>query len=107
VWNAVAYALLDEGPKIGSLGVTQTSIFGAEVGVIGLVLNCIFAAALLVVHTAIAAKCQGLAQTGQLDTRRSAAPRIPHRRRATGAALRGRGLIIGFYGVAMGLARRN
>ena len=34
VWNAVAYALLDEGPKIGSLGVTQTSIFGAEVGVI-------------------------------------------------------------------------
>lgn len=51
VWNAIAYALFGEGPKIGLLGVTQTSIYGAEVGVIGLVLNCIFAAALLAVHT--------------------------------------------------------
>jgi membrane protease YdiL (CAAX protease family) len=51
VWNAIAYALFGEGPKIGLLGVTQTSLYGAEVGVIGLVLNCIFAAALFAVHT--------------------------------------------------------
>jgi membrane protease YdiL (CAAX protease family) len=48
VWNAIAYALFGEGPKIGLLGVTQTSLFGAEVGVIGLALNCAFALALLV-----------------------------------------------------------
>jgi membrane protease YdiL (CAAX protease family) len=47
VWNAIAYVLFGEGPKIGLLGVTQTSLYGAEVGVIGLVLNCIFALALL------------------------------------------------------------
>jgi membrane protease YdiL (CAAX protease family) len=47
VWNAIAYVLFGEGPKIGLLGVTQTSLYGAEVGVIGLALNCIFAVALL------------------------------------------------------------
>jgi membrane protease YdiL (CAAX protease family) len=50
VWNAIAYALFGEGPKIGLLGVTQTSLYGAEVGVIGLVLNCIFALTLFAVH---------------------------------------------------------
>jgi membrane protease YdiL (CAAX protease family) len=50
VWNAIAYALFGEGPKIGLLGVTQTSLYGPEVGVIGLVLNCIFALALFAVH---------------------------------------------------------
>jgi uncharacterized protein len=47
VWNAVAYALFGEGPKIGLLGITQTSLYGAEVGVIGLALNCAFALVLL------------------------------------------------------------
>jgi membrane protease YdiL (CAAX protease family) len=50
VWNTIAYALFGEGPKIGLLGVTQTSLYGAEVGVIGLVLNCIFTLALFAVH---------------------------------------------------------
>ena len=50
VWNAIAYALFGEGPKVGLLGVTQTSLYGAEVGVIGLVLNCSFALALFTVH---------------------------------------------------------
>lgn len=43
VWNALAYLLFGEGPKIGLLGVTQTATFGAEIGVIGLALNCLFA----------------------------------------------------------------
>jgi uncharacterized protein len=47
VWNAFAYLLFGEGPKVGLLGITQTSIFGAEVGVVGLALNCAFALALL------------------------------------------------------------
>jgi CAAX protease family protein len=50
VWNAIAYALFGEGPKIGLLGVTQTGLYGAEVGVIGLALNCIFALALFAVQ---------------------------------------------------------
>jgi membrane protease YdiL (CAAX protease family) len=50
VWNAIAYALFGEGPKVGLLGVTQTSVYGAEVGVIGLILNCIFALALFTVY---------------------------------------------------------
>jgi membrane protease YdiL (CAAX protease family) len=50
VWNAIAYALFGEGPKIGLLGVTQTSLYGAEVGVIGLALNCLFALGLFAVH---------------------------------------------------------
>ncbi|MBV8726593.1 MAG: CPBP family intramembrane metalloprotease [Candidatus Eremiobacteraeota bacterium] len=50
LWNAVAYELFGEGPKIGLLGITQTSIFGAEVGIVGLLLNCLFAAAIFIVY---------------------------------------------------------
>ena len=50
VWNAIAYALFGEGPKIGLLGVTQTSLYGAEVGVIGLALNCAFAVVLFALY---------------------------------------------------------
>ena len=46
VWNALAYALFGEGPKTGHLGITQTATFGAEVGVVGFLLNCLFAIAL-------------------------------------------------------------
>jgi hypothetical protein len=47
VWNAVAYGLFGEGPKIGALGITQTSLYGAEIGVVGLALNAAFALVLL------------------------------------------------------------
>ena len=43
VWNAVAYTLFGDGPKIGLLGIAQTSIYGAEIGVVGLLLNGVFA----------------------------------------------------------------
>jgi membrane protease YdiL (CAAX protease family) len=46
IWNAGAYELFGFGTKIGALGVKQTSLFGPEVGVLGLATNAAFAAAL-------------------------------------------------------------
>lgn len=43
VWNGFAYALFAFGTKVGALGVTATSIYGPEVGWVGLVLNAAFA----------------------------------------------------------------
>ncbi len=43
VWNGFAYALFAFGTKTGALGVTETSIYGPEVGWVGLVLNAAFA----------------------------------------------------------------
>ena len=34
------------GSKIGTLGITETAIYGPEVGVLGLIVNVVFAAAL-------------------------------------------------------------
>ncbi len=45
-WNGLNYALFAFGTKVGALGVTETSIYGPEVGVVGLVLNATFATAL-------------------------------------------------------------
>jgi len=39
VWNALAYGLFAYGTKVGALGVEQTSIYGPEVGLVGLALN--------------------------------------------------------------------
>lgn len=43
VWNAIAYTMFGEGPKIGALGITHTSLYGAEIGLVGLLLNGAFA----------------------------------------------------------------
>ena len=48
-WNAFTYLLFGEGPKIGLLGISQTALYGAEVGVIGLALNAAFAVTVLCV----------------------------------------------------------
>jgi uncharacterized protein len=50
VWNAFAYALFGEGPKIGWLGITQTFVYGPEVGLVGLVLNAMFLVVLLLLR---------------------------------------------------------
>ena len=63
VWNAIAYALFGEGPKIGVLGITQSQTFGAEVGVVGLALNCLFAAVLYSRLTRASAFKQAIAET--------------------------------------------
>jgi len=46
VWNGILYPLYGFGEKTGTLGITQTHIYGPEVGVLGIVLNLLFAAAL-------------------------------------------------------------
>lgn len=50
VWNALAYALFGEGPKVGWLGITQTFVYGPEVGLVGLVLNAMFLVMLLLLR---------------------------------------------------------
>ena len=46
VWNGVDYPLFGFGEKVGALGIQQTHIYGPEVGLVGIVLNGLFAAAL-------------------------------------------------------------
>jgi hypothetical protein len=47
VWNGIDYPLYGFGEKVGALGIEQTHIYGPEVGVLGIGLNLVFAAALL------------------------------------------------------------
>lgn len=46
VWNGIDYPLFGFGEKTGALGIEATGIFGPEVGIVGLGLNLVFAAAL-------------------------------------------------------------
>jgi membrane protease YdiL (CAAX protease family) len=46
VWNAIAYSLFGAGPIAGVLGIEDKFILGAEVGLVGLVLNFAFTFAL-------------------------------------------------------------
>jgi len=46
VWNGLAYTLFGFGTHVGMLGVTNTAIYGPEVGVLGLAINAIAAAVL-------------------------------------------------------------
>lgn len=46
VWNGGAYVLFGFGTKVGALGIQETALYGPEVGVLGLLLNLAFAAAL-------------------------------------------------------------
>jgi hypothetical protein len=46
VWNGIAYVFFGFGTKVGALGIENTTIYGPEVGILGLVLNVSFAAAL-------------------------------------------------------------
>lgn len=46
LWNGGAYVLFGFGTKVGALGIKNTAVYGPEVGVLGLALNLVFAAAL-------------------------------------------------------------
>ena len=46
VWNGIDYPLFGFGEKVGALGIEQTHIYGPEVGLLGIGLNLVFAAAL-------------------------------------------------------------
>ena len=42
VWNALVYPLFGIGGETGALGVTQKSIYGPEVGIVGLIASVVF-----------------------------------------------------------------
>ena len=46
IWNAVAYAFYGTGVEAGALGIQDTAIYGAEVGIVGLGLNVVLAVVL-------------------------------------------------------------
>jgi membrane protease YdiL (CAAX protease family) len=46
LWNGGAYVLFGYGTKVGALGIEDTTLYGPEVGVLGLALNLAFAGAL-------------------------------------------------------------
>lgn len=46
VWNGIVYSFFGYGPKVGALGIEETSLYGPETGVLGLALNIVFVAAL-------------------------------------------------------------
>jgi len=46
LWNGLDYVLFGFGTRVGALGVKNTALYGPEVGVLGLVLNVVFLAAL-------------------------------------------------------------
>lgn len=46
IWNGGAYVFFGYGVNAGALGIDNTAIYGPEVGILGLTLNLIFAAAL-------------------------------------------------------------
>lgn len=46
IWNGGAYVFFGYGTKVGALGIANAAVYGPEVGVVGLVLNIIFAVVL-------------------------------------------------------------
>lgn len=46
IWNALAYVLFGFGTSVGALGIEDTALYGPEVGLMGLVLNALFASVL-------------------------------------------------------------
>jgi membrane protease YdiL (CAAX protease family) len=46
LWNGGAYVLFGFGTRPGALGIEETAVYGPEVGLLGLALNGLFAAAL-------------------------------------------------------------
>ena len=43
IWNGVGYTFFGSGSTIGALGIQDTATYGPEVGVVGVVLNAVFA----------------------------------------------------------------
>jgi membrane protease YdiL (CAAX protease family) len=67
IWNAAVYVLFNYGDEIGALGIQQTSIFGPEAGVLGLVLNLIYTIGLWLWYQR-AESMQVVPQTGRPQT---------------------------------------
>jgi len=46
LWNGIVYVFFGFGTKAGALGITNTLVFGPEVGILGLIINALLAIAL-------------------------------------------------------------
>jgi len=46
LWNGIAYVFFGFGTKVGALGITNTAMFGPEIGFLGLFTNLVFAVVL-------------------------------------------------------------
>jgi len=46
LWNGIVYVFFGFGTKGGALGITNTLVFGPEIGILGLIINALFAIAL-------------------------------------------------------------
>jgi membrane protease YdiL (CAAX protease family) len=46
LWNGIAYVFFGFGIRAGALGITNTMMFGPEIGVLGLLVNVVFVVAL-------------------------------------------------------------
>jgi len=44
VWNGIDYPLFGFGEKVGALGITETHLYGPEVGLLGIALGLVFLA---------------------------------------------------------------
>ena len=67
IWNAAGYELFNNGAEIGALGIQNTSIFGPEVGVLGVVLNLGYALGLWLWYRRAAAM-RDVPKTGRLQS---------------------------------------
>ena len=43
LWNGLAYVFFGFGTRVGALGITNTAMFGPEIGILGLLINLMFA----------------------------------------------------------------
>lgn len=59
VWNGIAYPLFGFGESVGALGISETQLFGPEVGVAGIVLNSTF---LILIWTNMRQKSHNISQ---------------------------------------------
>ncbi len=75
VWNGLTYALFAFGTKAGALGITETWIYGPEVGLVGLALNTAHAAWLW-------RRLQGRRAEPRRDARAAAGPLPPRANQA-------------------------
>ena len=46
LWNGIAYVFFGFGARVGALGISNTAMFEPEIGILGLLINLMFAVAL-------------------------------------------------------------
>lgn len=67
VWNAFAYSLFGFGTRVGDLGIQQTSIYGPEVGWLGVALNLCFLIGLWTIYVGRIPAKHEISQSSGID----------------------------------------